>query len=302
MNLSASRLDGKSTSLAIESTISTLISILKINPCLVIIKVGSDSVSNRYVSRKIEACARVGINAISLSRIASSTTDLTKLILEYNAAANVHGILVQLPLPKNIDTQQVLRAVSPRKDVDGIHPENLGRILIGDSYLSPATPTGIIHLLKSNGIQLKGKRIAVVGRSVIVGKPMAAMLTNADATVTLCHSQTKNLTSLVQDADIVVAAVGSQWLIRPDMVKPGAVVVDVGINHTSEGVLVGDVHPDVGMVAGWLTPVPGGVGPMTIAALLSNTLKAFLLSTPDALQYLKAEAEELLGSLYPDLL
>jgi methylenetetrahydrofolate dehydrogenase (NADP+)/methenyltetrahydrofolate cyclohydrolase len=300
--LIAHKLDGKSASRELEAKLTKLISELPTPPCLALINVGTEYASELYVKRKIEACARVGIRSISYDQPVSSAAELLGLIYMLNSAPDVSGILVQLPLPHNIATDKILTSVSPAKDVDGFHPENLGRTLIGESYLSPATPTGIIHLLECNGIQLKGKRVAVIGRSVIVGRPMAAMLTNADATVTLCHSQTQNLKSIVQDADIIVAAVGSKWLIKPEMVKPGAVVVDVGINRTNEGTLVGDVHPDVANVADWLTPVPGGVGPMTIAALLSNTLKAYLMSTPDALQYLTGETGQLLSSLYPDLL
>lgn len=298
----AQKLDGKIASQEIEAALSQLVSKLPSPPCLALINIGTDYASELYVKRKIEACRRVGIQSILYSHTESSTDVLLNLIESLNKGTEVNGILVQLPLPKNIDSEKVLRAVSPAKDVDGFHPENLGGTLTGNAYLSPATPTGIMHLLECNDVRINGMNAVVIGRSVIVGRPMAAMLTNANATVTLCHSQTQDLKRIVQGADIVIAAVGSQWLISPDMIKPGAVVVDVGINRTSDGKVTGDVDPAVEKIAGWLTPVPGGVGPMTIGALLSNTLKAYLLNSPDALQYLRNEAQGLLGSLYPDLL
>lgn len=298
----ARKLDGKRTAAELEARLAELVRRLPTTPHLALINVGADYASTLYVKRKVEACSRVGIGSSTHEFSQASTEQIINLVRELNESPTVSGVLIQLPLPREIDTPRVLRSVAPRKDVDGFHPENLGQTLIGEAQLTPATPTGIMYLLEQNGISVSGKRAVVIGRSLIVGRPMAAMLTNADATVTLCHSRTQGLAELVREAEIVVTAVGSPWLIQAEMIQPGAVVVDVGINRTSEGRLVGDVHPEVEGVAGWISPVPGGVGPMTVSALLANTVKAHLLCSPSTLRFLQVNAPGLLGSLYPDLL
>jgi methylenetetrahydrofolate dehydrogenase (NADP+)/methenyltetrahydrofolate cyclohydrolase len=229
---------------------------------------------------KEKACAKLGIESIGVRPAADVTED--RLIEEIDALNDdpaVHGILVQLPLPKGLDTQRVLRRVSPDKDVDGFHPLNLGRLLSAKSWdalppFIPCTPAGAIHLIDSTGIEIEGKEAVVIGRSLIVGKPVALLLLARQATVTLCHSRTQDLASVARRADILVAAVGVPRLVTADMVKPGAVVIDVGVNRLDEG-LVGDVDFDaVREVASHITPVPGGVGPMTITMLLANTVRS----------------------------
>ncbi|WP_442482730.1 bifunctional methylenetetrahydrofolate dehydrogenase/methenyltetrahydrofolate cyclohydrolase FolD [Aeoliella sp. SH292] len=246
-------------------------------PCLAAVLVGDDPASQVYVRNKVKACEHVGIDS-QLHRLPADTTqdDLLKLIAKLNKDESVHGILVQLPLPAHMDTDLVLQAVSPAKDVDAFHPVNVGRLVQGKPRFLPCTPHGVMQLLKRTGIETAGKHAVVVGRSDIVGKPLAILLAakGADATVTLCHSRTKDLASFTRQADIVIAAIGKPEFITGDMLKPGAVVIDVGVNRIDRG-LVGDVeYESASKVASYITPVPGGVGPMTIAMLLINTLRA----------------------------
>jgi len=248
-------------------------------PCLAAVLVGDDPASEIYVRNKQRACERAGIES-RLHRLPAKTTqdELLSLIAQLNQDTSVHGILVQLPLPKGLDEKQVLDAVHPLKDVDAFHPENVGRIAQGRPRFLPCTPHGIQQLLLRNGIPIAGKHVVVIGRSEIVGKPMAMMLVQrgdgGDATVTVCHSRTKDLRAVTRLADILIVAIGRAKFVTADMVKPGAVVVDVGMNRTEEG-LFGDVDfGPVSEVASWITPVPGGVGPLTIAMLLENTVEA----------------------------
>jgi methylenetetrahydrofolate dehydrogenase (NADP+) / methenyltetrahydrofolate cyclohydrolase len=252
-------------------------------PHLAAILVGDDPGSAVYVRGKQKACEKAGLKS-TLHRLPATTTedDLLSLVRQCNENADVHGILVQLPLPKQINPQHVLDAVSPMKDVDAFHPENVGRIFQGRPRFLPCTPHGVQRLLIESGTMINGAEVVVLGRSEIVGKPMALMLLQkgpaADATVTICHSRTHNLPDVTQRADILIAAIGSPQFVKKEMVKPGAVVIDVGINRVGEK-LLGDVDfAGVSQVASAITPVPGGVGPMTIAMLLANTLTAARLA------------------------
>jgi methylenetetrahydrofolate dehydrogenase (NADP+) / methenyltetrahydrofolate cyclohydrolase len=241
---------------------------------LATVLVGEDPASALYVRRKREACEEVGIESSHHELAAdASEEELLGLVEELNAAEQVTGILVQLPLPEQIDEDRVIRAIAPTKDVDGFHPVSAGYLLQGRPTFVAATPSGIMELLHAYEIPLTGARAAVVGRSNIVGKPMALLLLAEHATVTICHSRTRDLAAVVREADVVVAAVGRPQTVTAEMVRPGATVIDVGINRV-EGKVVGDVDEDVRDVAGHLTPVPGGVGPMTIASLLRNTVRA----------------------------
>ncbi len=241
---------------------------------LTTILVGEDPASELYIQRKHDAAKEVGLVARDY-RLAEDTSEreLLDLIAELNADDAVDGILVQLPLPAQIDEQRALDAVDPAKDVDGFHPVNAGRLFLGQEGLVAATPTGIMTLLEEYDVPLVGARAVVVGRSIIVGKPVALLLLAQHATVTICHSRTVDLAAHTREGDVLVVAVGQPGLISPDMVKEGATVIDVGMNRTPDG-LRGDVDPAVAERAGLLTPVPGGVGPMTIASLLRNTVKA----------------------------
>jgi methylenetetrahydrofolate dehydrogenase (NADP+) / methenyltetrahydrofolate cyclohydrolase len=244
-------------------------------PRLATVIVGNDPASQMYVRMKHKACEKVGIGSVGIELPAGATT---KIVLDSVARLNrdpdISGILVQLPLPKEVDTEQVVEAVQPAKDVDGFHPFNLGLLFSGKPRFAPCTPKGIMTLLAEYKIAVAGARAVVVGRSIDVGRPMSALLTNADATVTLCHSRTQNLTEEIRRADILVSAVGKAHFVTADMVKPGAVVIDVGINQL-DGKLVGDVDfARVSEVVSAITPVPGGVGPMTIATLMENTYRA----------------------------
>ena len=250
-------------------------------PTLAAVLVGQDPASEVYVRNKVIACEQVGIMS-RLVRLPTETSqdDLLALVAKLNRAKDepVHGILVQLPLPPHIDVTRILHAVSPLKDVDGFHPENVGRLVQGTPRYLPCTPYGIQQLLVRNDISIAGRHVVVVGRSETVGKPMALMLmqrgAGADATVTVCHSKTRDLPAITRQADILIVAIGQPQFIRAEMVKPGAVVVDVGIHRTPQG-LVGDVDfPGVSQVASHITPVPGGVGPLTVTMLLANTLAA----------------------------
>ena len=251
-----------------------------ITPCLAALLVGDDPASRVYINNKEKACAQVGIE----SRIVrlpdtTATAELLQQISQLNADTSVHGILVQLPLPKSCDTQQILDAIEPQKDVDAFHPHNVGLLSQGRPRFLPCTPHGIQQLLVRNGIQTAGRHVVIVGRSDIVGKPMGLMMVQkadgADATITIVHSRTKNLADLTRQADILIVAIGMAKFITASMVKPGAVVVDVGINRLPDGTLCGDVDFDaVKEIAGAISPVPGGVGPLTVTMLLQNTFVA----------------------------
>jgi len=281
-------MDGKAISKEIQAEIATEVASFieqsGVTPCLAAVLVGDDPASEVYVRNKHRACERVGI-ASQMHKLPASTSqdELLQLISQLNDQDEVHGILIQLPLPDSIDTLQVLDAVEPGKDVDAFHPENVGLISQGRPRFLPCTPHGVQQILDRCGIEMSGKHAVIVGRSDIVGKPMSMLLTAknstrgpqaANATVTLCHSRTQNLNEVCRSADVIVAAIGVPKFITADMVKPGAVVVDVGINRTDDG-LCGDVDFDtVKEVAGHLTPVPGGVGPLTVTMLMYNTLDA----------------------------
>ena len=241
---------------------------------LATVLVGDDSASQIYIRNKHKAADEVGITAID-KRLPEGTTEqeLIEVVEELNDDDSVDGILVQTPIPGEIDEARVMRALDPGKDVDGLHPFNAGQLYLGEPTFVGGTPLGVIALLEEYDIQLQGARAVVVGRSVIVGKPMAHLLLQANATVTICHSKTRDLGAHTREADVLVVAVGHAGLVTPEMVKPGAAVVDVGMNRTEEG-LRGDVDPAVADVAGYITPVPGGVGPMTIATLLRNAVRA----------------------------
>jgi methylenetetrahydrofolate dehydrogenase (NADP+) / methenyltetrahydrofolate cyclohydrolase len=248
-------------------------------PCLAAVLVGDDPASEVYVRNKRTACEAVGIES-QLHRLAGDTTsdDLLKLVAKLNKDAEVHGILVQLPLPRQVDKNRVLLAVNPNKDVDAFHPENVGRLVQGRPRFLPCTPQGVQQLLMRSGIEIAGRHVVILGRSEIVGRPLSIMLSQhgrgGDATVTLCHSRSRDLPAITRLADVLIVAIGRPNFVTAEMVKPGAAVVDVGINRTEEGV-VGDVDfGAVSAVAGAITPVPGGVGPLTIAMLLRNTLLA----------------------------
>lgn len=244
-------------------------------PGLAVIQVGSDPASKIYVKNKQKACDDVGFASFAYDYPSSTTEELLALIDELNQRADVHGILVQLPLPDNIDKTKVLERIDPRKDVDGFHPYNIGHLLQRDPILRPCTPYGVVKMLESTGINLSGLNATVVGASSIVGRPMALELLLLGCTTTITHSRTVDLEKHVRNADIVVAGVGIPNYVKGEWIKPGAIVIDVGINRLPDGKLVGDVEFDVAsQYAGWITPVPGGVGPMTVAMLMSNTLEA----------------------------
>jgi methylenetetrahydrofolate dehydrogenase (NADP+) / methenyltetrahydrofolate cyclohydrolase len=268
-----------------------------IRPGLAAVLVGDNPASKIYVKSKIAACEKLGLASIQVTPPATITTSgLLAIVEDLNRRDDVDGILVQLPLPPQVDARKILEAVDPAKDVDGFHPLNVGRLVAGRPTLVACTPSGVMELLRRSSIPLEGANAVVVGRSDIVGKPMALLLMHANATVTVCHSKTRDLPETVRRADIVVAAMGRPAMITPDYIRSGATVIDVGINRVTDSAqaekffahfperlaefrakgtaLVGDVHPDVASVAGALTPVPGGVGPLTIAMLMSNTVKA----------------------------
>lgn len=277
-------LDGKSLSAHIQATIQSQVMSLPRAPKLVVILVGNDAPSLAYVTMKAKACKNVGIDGGVLNLPESTQeSELLAHIRTLNTDDNVDGILVQLPLPKHIDTAKILESITPEKDVDGFHPLNVGRIQTNtqvDSSFAPATPLGIMRLLEHYKIDPKGKNVAIIGASNIVGKPLAALMHNANATISLCHIYTQDLSLYTKRADIVCVGVGKQNLLRAEMIQEGAVVIDIGINRLESGKLVGDVDFDnVAKKASFITPVPGGVGPMTIASLLENTLKAYRLRT-----------------------
>ena len=272
-------LDGKAVSLKVKESVKVRADELKkfgIEPTLAVVLVGEDKASQTYVRAKEKACNEYGIKSVA-HRLSENTTqnELLALINVLNLDDSIHGILVQLPLPKHIDTNVVLAAIDPRKDVDGFHAVNVGKLVSGLDGFVPCTPLGVMEILKEYGIDVAGLNAVVIGRSNIVGKPIANLLLNASATVTVTHSKTKNLKEICKNADLIVAAIGRPFFLKADMVKDGAVVVDVGINRLDDGRLVGDVDfEEVAPKCSYITPVPGGVGPMTIAMLLNNTILA----------------------------
>ena len=272
-------LDGKAVSLKVKESVKVRADELKkfgVEPTLAVVLVGEDKASQTYVRAKEKACNEYGIKSVA-HRLSENTTqnELLALINVLNLDDSIHGILVQLPLPKHIDTNVVLAAIDPRKDVDGFHAVNVGKLVSGLDGFVPCTPLGVMEILKEYGIDVAGLNAVVIGRSNIVGKPMANLLLNASATVTVTHSKTKNLKEICKNADLIVAAIGKPFFLKANMVKDGAVVVDVGINRLDDGRLVGDVDFDeVAPKCSYITPVPGGVGPMTIAMLLNNTILA----------------------------
>jgi methylenetetrahydrofolate dehydrogenase (NADP+)/methenyltetrahydrofolate cyclohydrolase len=297
--VTARLLDGAAIAKAIRAEAAASVRELAaagVRPGLAVVLVGDDPASAIYVRNKTRACEEVGLQHETHTMPATSTTaEVLATVETLNARPDVHGILVQTPLPKPVDTKRVLDSVSPAKDVDGFHPANVGLLVQKRPRLVPCTPAGIMEMLRREGIPVAGRRAVVVGRSDIVGKPMALLLMHADATVTVCHSRTADLSAVCREADILVAAIGRAGLVRAEHVKPGAVVIDVGMNRVEDAalardlveparlavlerqgyVLVGDVHaPSVAPVASALTPVPGGVGPLTIAMLMANTVRA----------------------------
>ncbi|TSJ92322.1 bifunctional methylenetetrahydrofolate dehydrogenase/methenyltetrahydrofolate cyclohydrolase FolD [Gilliamella apicola] len=277
--MTANIIDGKALALQIRNEIAQKVKKrteqgLSV-PGLAVIQVGSDPASKIYVKNKQKACDDVGFASFAYDFPSSTTDELLALIDELNQRSDVHGILVQLPLPDNIDKTKVLERIDPRKDVDGFHPYNIGHLLQRDPILRPCTPYGVVKMLESTGINLSGLNATVVGASSIVGRPMALELLLLGCTTTITHSRTVDVAKHVGNADIVVAGVGIPNYVKGEWIKPGAIVIDVGINRLPDGKLVGDVEFDVASQrAGWITPVPGGVGPMTVAMLMSNTLDA----------------------------
>jgi methylenetetrahydrofolate dehydrogenase (NADP+) / methenyltetrahydrofolate cyclohydrolase len=277
--MAARLLDGKSLAAQVRAQVKEKVAALSqrgITPGLAVILAGDDAASRVYVRNKVRACEETGIASSLIEYPASvSEADLLSKIHSLNSDRAVHSILVQLPLPRQIDAQKVLEAVSPAKDVDGFHEANLGALLAGRPRVVPCTPAGVMRLLEHAKVPLGGRRAVVIGRSNIVGKPLSLLLLQKDASVTICHSKSQSLELVTKEADILVAAIGRAKLVGAAMVKPGACVVDVGVNRLADGSLAGDVDFDtVKNIAGWITPVPGGVGPMTIAMLLENCLHA----------------------------
>jgi methylenetetrahydrofolate dehydrogenase (NADP+) / methenyltetrahydrofolate cyclohydrolase len=298
--LAARILNGNSIRDEIYSELASEIAALRaagIRPGLAAVLVGENPASKVYVTSKIAACEKLDLAGFNLTPPATITTaDLVRIVEDLNRRDDVDGILVQLPLPAHVDAKKILEAVDPAKDVDGFHPINVGRLVAGRPNLVACTPAGVMEIFRRSGIQIEGANAVVLGRSDVVGKPMAVLLMHANATVTVCHSKTRNLPEVARRADIVVAAMGRPAMVTPNYIRPGATVIDVGINRVTDlaeaekyfenfperlaafrtkgTALVGDVHPDVASVAGALTPVPGGVGPLTIAMLMSNTVKA----------------------------
>ena len=277
--MSAQLLDGKLMSDELRVRIAERVAALKeqgVHPGLAVILVGEDPASQIYVRNKEKGCEQVGMHSIAIRLPAETTqSELESHIRALNADASIHGILVQLPLPRHLDEAAALAVIAPEKDVDGFHVQNAGKLLNGLEGVVACTPKGALEMIRRTGVDLNGKEAVVVGRSNIVGKPMAMLLLQQNCTVTMCHSRTADLAAHTRRADVLVAAVGKAKFITADMVKPGAIVIDVGINRNAEGKVVGDVDFDaVKEVAGWITPVPGGVGRMTITMLLENTVEA----------------------------
>lgn len=272
-------IDGKKISANVKEQVKQEVAALKQRGtavCLAVVIVGDDPASRVYVNNKKKACEFVGIQSQEYALPEkTSEEELLDLVHQLNTDPAVNGILVQLPLPKQIDEHKIIETIDPKKDVDAFHASNVGKIMIGDYDFLPCTPAGCMELIHSAGVSVKGKQAVVVGRSNIVGKPMAMLLLHEHATVTICHSRTQNLQEVCRTADILVAAVGRANFVTADMVKPGAVVIDVGMNRLDNGKLCGDVdYQEVSKISGPITPVPGGVGPMTIAMLMKNTLTA----------------------------
>lgn len=272
-------IDGKAVSAATRANIAGEVSALKergVSVGLAVIIVGDNPASRVYVNNKKKACAELGIYSEEYALPEQTTTEeLLQLVGQLNARGDISGILCQLPLPRHIDETAVINAISAQKDVDAFHPQNVGHIMIGDYHFLPCTPAGVMRLLEYYNIDVCGKRCVVIGRSNIVGKPMAMLLLHSNATVTVCHSKTRDLAAICREADVIVAAVGRAGFVTADMVKEGAAVIDVGMNRDGNGKLCGDVDFDgVSAVAGYITPVPGGVGPMTITMLMENTVTA----------------------------
>lgn len=275
----ANIINGKLVAEQVKNNVRNEVEQLKnsgVDICLAVVLVGNDPASKVYVRNKKLACEKVGIISKEILFDENiSQIELVSAIKDLNNNNKINGILVQLPLPKHLDEKEIIRSIDPMKDVDAFHPVNVGKIMIGEYDFLPCTPAGIVDLIDSTGIDICGKNCVVVGRSNIVGKPMTMLLLNRHGTVTVCHSKTNNLIDFTKNADILVAAVGIPNFITADMVKPGAVVIDVGINRMQDGSLCGDVDfSNIEKVAGYITPVPGGVGPMTIAKLMENTLRA----------------------------
>jgi len=280
----ATIIDGKAVSAKVRQEIACETAQLKekgIFPALAVIIVGDDPASRVYVNNKKKACAEIGFISEEYALPAQTTQEeLLALIKTLNERSDINGILCQLPLPKHLDEKAVIEAISPIKDVDAFHQSNVGRIMIGDYHFLPCTPAGVMELLASENIEIAGKECVVIGRSNIVGKPMAMLLLHQNGTVTICHSRTKDLAEVTRRADILVAAVGIPKFVKADMVKDGAVVIDVGMDRDENGKLCGDVDfAEVEPKCSYITPVPGGVGPMTIAMLMKNTLMAAKLQT-----------------------
>jgi methylenetetrahydrofolate dehydrogenase (NADP+)/methenyltetrahydrofolate cyclohydrolase len=272
-------LDGKKVSQLTKDRLKEKVEILKqegITPKLAVIMVGSDSASQIYVRNKSKACDYIGIKFEEhLLPEETKQEELLNLIEELNNKKEINGILLQSPIPRNLDINEAFRKISPEKDVDGFHPVNVGKLVLGQDTFISCTPFGIMKILEEYNIDIEGKNAVVIGRSNIVGKPMSQCLLNKNATVTICHSKTKNLAEITKNADILVAAIGKPCFVTEDMVKPGAIVIDVGINRMEDGKLKGDVDFEtVNQKASYITPVPGGVGPMTIAMLMTNVVKA----------------------------
>ncbi len=275
----AIRIEGKLLAARVKERVAAGVAQLKekgIEPCLAVIMVGENPASQVYVKGKVKDCAECGIKSLEIHLPAETTQEeLLQKLAELADDAGVHGLLVQLPLPAHIDEKTVIEAIPPQKDVDGFTAVNVGRMMIGEECFLPCTPAGCMEMIRSTGVSISGKNAVVIGRSNIVGKPAAMLLLRENATVTICHSRTENLKQVCANADILVAAVGRAGFVTGDMVKPGAVVIDVGINRNAQGKLCGDVDYDAAAEkAGYITPVPGGVGLMTRAMLMQNTLQA----------------------------
>jgi methylenetetrahydrofolate dehydrogenase (NADP+)/methenyltetrahydrofolate cyclohydrolase len=277
--MTAKIIDGKAIAQRYRAELAGSVARLKaagVTPGLAVVIVGDDPASKVYVRNKALACEAIGMHS-EVHALSADTTQahLVAFVRRLNEDDGIHGILVQLPLPRHVDSRAVIEAIVPHKDVDGFHYQNVGSLVVGESAFYPCTPWGVMKMLEQEGVAVEGKHAVVVGRSTIVGKPMALMLLNAGATVTICHSKTRDLGAMTRQGDILVAAVGKARMIKADMVKPGAIVIDVGINRLPDGKLAGDVDfAAVAEVASMITPVPGGVGPMTIAMLLGNTVKS----------------------------
>ncbi|MGW5846835.1 bifunctional methylenetetrahydrofolate dehydrogenase/methenyltetrahydrofolate cyclohydrolase [Streptomyces sp. NPDC055254] len=278
--MTAQILDGKATAAAIKSELTARVAALKargITPGLGTVLVGDDPGSRWYVNGKHKDCAEVGIASIQRELPATaSQEDIEEVVRELNADPRCTGYIVQLPLPKGIDTNRILELMDPAKDADGLHPTSLGRLVLNEPGPLPCTPYGIVELLRHHGVEINGAHVVVLGRGITVGRSIGLLLTrkSENATVTLCHTGTRDLSGLLRRADIVVAAAGVPHLVKPEDVKPGAAVLDVGVSRDESGKIVGDVHPGVAEVAGWISPNPGGVGPMTRAQLLVNVVEA----------------------------